>query len=229
MTNILLGPVYPPALLAKSAASLDQLSGGRFTLGIAPGGRPDDFAATGTDFHRRGRALDAALEQLHAMWRGDPVGGSDLPATPTPVNRDRVPVMIGGTSEQAIRRAATWGVGWTMGGGPPDMAAPIIENVHKAWSNAGRDEEPRIAALAYYSLGADAEDDSRAYLRHYYSFLGDYVDMITEGALRSEGAVAGAVSAFADVGVTELYFDATTTELDQIDRLADVVSGVHTG
>ncbi|MGH3658421.1 MAG: LLM class flavin-dependent oxidoreductase, partial [Micromonosporaceae bacterium] len=54
MTNILLGPLYPAVPLAKATASLDQLSGGRFTLGLAPGGRPDDYRAAGRDFHTRG-------------------------------------------------------------------------------------------------------------------------------------------------------------------------------
>ena len=226
MTNILLGPVYPPALLAKSAASLDQLSGGRFTLGIAPGGREDDYVATGTDFHTRGRALDAALGTMHAVWRGEAFDGSDKRSSPTPVNGDRVPVMIGGTSDRSMRRAATWGAGWTMGGGSADMAGPLVEKLRAAWSDARRDDQPRVAALAYFSLGAEVEDDSRGYLRHYYSYLGEYADMIADGALRSEEAIAEAVSNFAAVGVTELYFDATTTDLEQLDRLADVVTGL---
>jgi alkanesulfonate monooxygenase SsuD/methylene tetrahydromethanopterin reductase-like flavin-dependent oxidoreductase (luciferase family) len=53
-TNILLGPAYPPTLLAKATASLASLSGGRFTLGLAPSGRADDYAVTGSDFIRRG-------------------------------------------------------------------------------------------------------------------------------------------------------------------------------
>ena len=71
MTNILLAPIYPPVLLGKTAASIDQLSGGRFTLGLAPGGRPDDYEVTGRDFHRRGRDFDHALEVMHQVWRGD--------------------------------------------------------------------------------------------------------------------------------------------------------------
>src|SRR6185312_3161027 len=70
MTNILLAPVYPPVLLAKSTASIDQLSGGRLTLGLAPGGRPDDYAAVGRDFHTRGRDFDHALDVLHRAWAG---------------------------------------------------------------------------------------------------------------------------------------------------------------
>src|SRR5262245_53910755 len=77
VTNILIAPVYPPVLLAKTTASLDQLSGGRLTLGLAPGGRPDDYAVTGCDFHTRGRDFDATLDLLHRAWRGEPVGGVD--------------------------------------------------------------------------------------------------------------------------------------------------------
>ena len=60
MTNILAAPVYPPVLLAKSTASIDQLSGGRLTLGLALGARADDYAAVGHDFHTRGRDFDNA-------------------------------------------------------------------------------------------------------------------------------------------------------------------------
>src|SRR5437879_1717192 len=62
-TDILLAATRESVLLAKQAASLDQVSGGRFVLGIGVGGRPDDFAVTGTDFHTRGRRLDAALDR----------------------------------------------------------------------------------------------------------------------------------------------------------------------
>jgi len=223
VTNILLAPVYQEVLLAKSTASLDQISGGRLTLGLAPGGRLDDFVAAGGDFHVRGRTFDAMLETLHEAWRGEPVGDADKAVCPSPVNHDRVPLLIGGTSPKAMRRVGEWGAGWTMGGGDVTMAAKGVEQVRDAWREAGRDGEPRLAVLAYYSLGEEAEDDSRAYLHDYYGFLGDYATMIAENALRSESAVADAVKAFADVGITELFFDPTTAFLDQVDRLADVV------
>ena len=90
-------------------------------------------------------------------------------------------------------------------------------------TGGARAGEPRLAALAYFSLGDDAEQDSRAYLRAYYGFLGPYADGVAEGALRSAEAIRGAVKAFEDAGITELTFDPTTTSLEQIDRLADVV------
>jgi len=150
LTNILLTPVYPPTLLAKATASIDQLAAGRLTLGLAPGRRPDDFAVAGRDFQTRGRDFDAALESLHRMWRGEPVADTGKPVCPTPVNDQRVPVLVGGATDAAIRRTTAWGAGWTSGGAPPEVAGGFGERVRRAWRGGGRDGKPRLAALAYY-------------------------------------------------------------------------------
>jgi len=223
LTNILLAPVYPTVLLAKSAASIDQLSEGRLTLGVSPGGRADDFAAVGRDFSRRGRDFDEQLELMHRAWRGESVTADGPPVCPKPTNGERVPILIGGASDNAFRRVVIWGEGWTAGGVGPDMARGPYERVQAAWKEAGRQGEPRLAALVYFSVGEDAEDESRAYLRDYYGFLGPFADQIADSALRSPDAIRGAVSAFADAGCTELYFDPTSARTDQVDRLADLV------
>lgn len=224
ITNILLAPLYPPPLLAKTAASLDQLSGGRLTLGLAPGGRPDDYAVLGRDFHTRGRDFDAGLELVHRAWAGEVVEGSDgQPITPPPVHDGRVPILLGGTGDKALARMAKWGAGYAIGGAGAAQAGAIVDQVRAAWKDAGRPGEPRISALAYFSLGDDAAGASREYLRDYYGFLGGYADQIAEGALRSEDAIRGEVAAFEAAGITELYLDPTTASLDQVDRLADVV------
>ncbi|HEY3008750.1 MAG TPA: LLM class flavin-dependent oxidoreductase [Micromonosporaceae bacterium] len=223
MTNILVAPAYPPVLLAKTAASIDQLSGGRFTLGVAVGGRADDFAVAGRDFHARGRDLDSALDLMHRLWRGEPAEPGGPSVCPTPVRDGRVPVLIGGTADRALQRVITWGAGWTAGGAPAQQIAPFYDRVRRAWADAGRDGEPRLAALAYFSLGDDVAADSHTYLREYYAFTGPYADRIAEGALRTPAAIRAAVDAFRDAGCTELYFDATAAHPDQVDRLADVV------
>src|SRR5262245_20940660 len=96
MTNILLAPAYPPVLLAKQAASIDQLSGGRLTLGLATGGRADDFALTGVPFSSRGEVFDASLAVLRQSWEEGAV-------CPRPV-AGTVPIMIGGSGARAMRR-----------------------------------------------------------------------------------------------------------------------------
>jgi alkanesulfonate monooxygenase SsuD/methylene tetrahydromethanopterin reductase-like flavin-dependent oxidoreductase (luciferase family) len=214
-TNILLAPVYAPAQLAKTAATIDQVTGGRLTLGLAPGGREDDYETVGRDFRGRGRAFDEGLEELHAIWRGSPRH------SPTPTSGDAVPIMIGGASEAALRRTVRWGVGWTSGGAPPEQTAAFAARVRTAWADAGREGSPRLAALTYFSLGD--ESASRAYLKDYYGFLGPYADMIADGALRSPEAIRAALAAYAEGGIEEVYLDPTVADLAEVDRLADVV------
>jgi alkanesulfonate monooxygenase SsuD/methylene tetrahydromethanopterin reductase-like flavin-dependent oxidoreductase (luciferase family) len=220
LTDILLGPVYQPVLLAKVTASLDAMAGGRLTVGLGVGGRPDDYAAMDRPFNRRGRLMDETLDLLHRSWAGETVTGDDFPVGPAPAAGNRVSVLIGGTSDAAIARVVRYGEGWTMGGGGPAMAVQLVERVRKEWRDAGREGEPRIAALAYFGLGDD--DRSRASLRRYYGFLGDWTDTIVESALRTPEAIRGAIDGFAGAGVTELMLMPTVPSPDQVDRLADV-------
>lgn len=223
MTNILLAPIYTPVLLAKTAASIDQLSQGRFSLGLAAGGRPDDYEITGRDFHTRGRDFDNALEVMHKVWRGEALAENSWPASPTPTQDQRVPILFGGTSRQTIERIIKWGAGWTAGGAQAAQSGPFADGVRTAWSEAGRIGEPRLATLAYFSLGDDAEEPSRQYLLDYYNIIGDFASRIADSALRSVSQLQEAAKAFEDAGFTELYFDPTVASLDQVDRLADAV------
>jgi alkanesulfonate monooxygenase SsuD/methylene tetrahydromethanopterin reductase-like flavin-dependent oxidoreductase (luciferase family) len=223
MTNILLTPVYEPVMLAKIAASIDQISDGRLTLGLAVGGRPDDFAVTGHDLKTRGRDFDTALELMHRAWHGEAWSGTDKPISPTPVRAGRVPIVFGGTSEATIRRVVKWGTGWTAGGGGAEMVAPFAEKVREAWKAGGREGEPRLTGLGYFALGDDARQPSFDYLKDYYAFIGPWADAIADGALRTPEAVKAAVQAFEDAGFTDFFIAPASSGLDQVDRLADAV------
>ncbi len=186
--------------------------------------RAGDFDLTSRDFHTRGRDFDAVLDLMHRAWRGEPVAGLDSPPIcPTPAHDRKVPILIGGSSDQAIRRTVTWGAGWTSGGVPPERAGPMFTRVCDAWAQEGRQGEPRLAALAYFSLGDDAVEEFKAYLRDYYTFTGPYAEQISETALRSPAAICDAITAFSDIGCTELFFDVTSSNPEQVDRLAEVV------
>lgn len=220
LTDILLAPAYPTVWLAKATASLAAISGGRFTLGIGVGGRADDYAAMERPFERRGELMDSTLDLLVRSWSGDAVTGDDFPVGPTPPER-RVPILIGGNVDAAVTRTVKYGDGWTMSGGGPDMAAGMVQQVREAWQQAGREGEPRLGVLAYYGLGD--EDASRAALKRYYGFLGQWADAIADSAVRSPDAAKQTVQAFADVGITEIAFIPTVASLDEVDRLADAV------
>ena len=175
LTNILLGPVYSPVLLAKVTASLDRLSDGRLTLGLGVGGRPDDYQLAGRPFDDRGRRFDTDLELLHTAWSGQPVAGSQFPVAP-PATRGRIPLLIGGQAELAGPRAARWDAGFTVGGAPPEMAAGAVQEFRKAWEAAGGTGQPRTVALSYFSLGEQHTAESLHNLRTYYGFLGDWAE-----------------------------------------------------
>jgi alkanesulfonate monooxygenase SsuD/methylene tetrahydromethanopterin reductase-like flavin-dependent oxidoreductase (luciferase family) len=222
LTNLLLGPAYNPVLLAKASASLDQVAEGRLTLGLGVGGRPDDYELVGRSFTDRGARFDADLELLHEAWAGRPVAGSGFPVAP-PTTRGRVPLLIGGQAHLAAPRAARWGAGYTIGGAPPEMAAGAIGQFKAAFAEAGGEGRPRIVALSYFSLGEEHTEESLHNLRTYYGFLGDWAEAVATGASRTPEAVRGRAAAFEDAGVDELIFDPTVADLDQVDRLADLV------
>src|SRR5919197_1385456 len=190
LTNILLAPTRTPVVLAKEAASIYPLSDGRFTLGVGVGGRADDFDVSDVPFDARGRRMDRMLDLMRRAWRGEAIEGCNSAVNPGPPLEGGVPLLIGGTTDRAIQRTVEFGSGWTAGGAPPDQVAPFVERVRKAWSEAGREGEPRTAALTYFALGEGKESASRQYLEDYYRFLGsDTARMIADWTPRTPEAV----------------------------------------
>jgi alkanesulfonate monooxygenase SsuD/methylene tetrahydromethanopterin reductase-like flavin-dependent oxidoreductase (luciferase family) len=219
-TDVLLGPARDVVLLAKQAASLDQLSGGRLALGVGVGGREDDFIVGGQDFHSRGRRWDEELELLHQAWRGEPVRGSSRPITPRPVNGESVPLLIGGRAERAIRRLARYGIGYTQGGGSPESLRQSIDKVKEVWHSAGRAGEPEFRALVYFALGDDAQEWGERSVRDYY---GQYGERVWAGTIKDAEDARRQVQAYTEVGCDELVFFITAPAVTQAERLAEAV------
>jgi hypothetical protein len=103
------------------------------------------------------------------------------------------------------------------------MAGGAIQEFKAAFKEAGGTGEPRVVALSYFSLGEDHAEESLHNLRTYYGFLGDWAEAVATGAPRTPEAVRARAAAFRDLGVDELIFDPTVANLDQVDRLAEVV------
>lgn len=227
VTNAVLGPTYPDAVLAKIAMTLAQLSGDRLTLGLGVGARESDYAPSERDFAGRGAAFDHQLQYLHRAFRGERLAdgehpGERRPVAPAPTG-EPVPLLIGGHSRPAVRRVAQWGAGWTGAGGGPERARPTIEAVHRAWRDAGRSGQPRLLGLAYFSLGDDVAEQSDRYLREYYGYAGEHAGTIAEQAVRTRAQIRSVVERFAEVGMNELVFTPTVPRLDQVDALADAL------
>ena len=220
LSNVLIAPARSAAELAKQAATVQELTGGRLTLGLGVGAREDDFRLTGRDFATRGRLFDQQLADLRRAFAGEPLLEGSAPVVPDAVTGG-VPILVGGSSDAAIRRTVEFGVGWTAGGVPPQMVAPFVQRVRAAWRDAGREGAPRIVALNYFGLG-DTEEESRGYLLDYYGILGsETAEMIAGGAHRSPEAIREVIAAFEEAGVNELVLDPTVGNPAQVDLLAE--------
>jgi alkanesulfonate monooxygenase SsuD/methylene tetrahydromethanopterin reductase-like flavin-dependent oxidoreductase (luciferase family) len=221
-TTILIAPYRGNgALVAKQAASLDRLSNGRLVLGVAVGGREDDYAAAGADFHTRGRWFEQILEQWQDIWAGKSYGtaGAIGPRPP----RARPTLIVGGAADAAFERAARYGDGWIMGGGAPDLFRERAAKARAAWQAAGREGAPRLMSIAYFALGDRAEQAADAYLRDYYAFTGEYAGMIAASAAKDAATVKAYVQSFSDAGCDELILIPCDPDPGQVDLLADAV------
>ncbi len=160
-TCVLQLPLRAPAAVAKQAASLQHLSGGRFVLGVGAGSRRGEFEAAGVDFATRGGALDAGIDRLRGAWGalgpGNDEGGARENATyrqlpvPTPV-----PLWVGGSNEAALRRAARAGDGWVPLFLDPEEYRSALGRLDKEAERAGRDPaELSRAIVAFVSVGGN--------------------------------------------------------------------------
>jgi alkanesulfonate monooxygenase SsuD/methylene tetrahydromethanopterin reductase-like flavin-dependent oxidoreductase (luciferase family) len=223
MTTVLLAPLRNPALLAKQAASLDALSGGRLTLGLGIGARQDDYIATSVPFKRRGKLFDEQLETLQHIWSGQPFGDNIGPIGPKPAQPGGPEILIGGYSPAAIQRVGRWGNGFIAGGRDPQGTQQFFQLAEETWKAAGRPGKPRLVGCFYYALGPDAKERGGAYLRNYYSMLGPMVETMINNLLTTIEAIKQRIQAYADIGADELILWPTTPDLEQLDQVAELV------
>ena len=128
LTHLALAPYRNPFLLAKAAATVDKLSGGRMILGLGAGYQKSEFHALGVPLDDRGALFDEVLDCLPLHWKGEPFSyegrnfdARDVMARPKPV-QDPIPIWIGGNSKAARRRAVERAQGWMPMIGPPELA-----------------------------------------------------------------------------------------------------------
>ncbi len=146
-TGVLLLPEHNPVLVAKQAASLDALSGGRLILGVGVGWSREEFDALGIPFARRGARATEYLRAMRVLWQedvasfdGEFVSFSAVRVNPKPLRDRHIPVVLGGNSDTALRRAAAVGDGWygfNLAG--VDAVAERIAVLQRLCTETGRD------------------------------------------------------------------------------------------
>ena len=142
--NLVVLPAHPVAVVAKQLATLDQLSGGRLTVGVGVGGRGHDFRAAERPTAGRHATLDTQVAELRRLWAGEPPFPRADPVGPAPVQGADLPILAGAMGPKAMARAARWadGVsGFSISGTVDEMAANF-RLAEQAWADAGRTDRP---------------------------------------------------------------------------------------
>jgi len=153
-TSVTVLPMHSPFEVAKQSAEVDQLSGGRFVLGVGVGWFEEEFEILGQDFHNRGARTNEALRLMKALWGPDPVHfeGKHYPVDtahfgPKPVQQPGPPIWIAGASPAALKRTARYGDAW-------HPVKPSLEQIAKAREDLGRylDEAGREPDALEYAI-----------------------------------------------------------------------------
>lgn len=164
-TGIIILPQRNPVVLAKELASLDVLSGGRLIFGVGAGYLEPEFKAVGASFSDRGERMDEAIDVIRELWTADKPNFAgrhyafeNINAYPRPVQRPCPPIVVGGASPPALRRAQLRGDGWYGFALDPKAAASCLEGLEKAASEVDRDPDRGRLELSVTPVGSvDAE------------------------------------------------------------------------
>jgi alkanesulfonate monooxygenase SsuD/methylene tetrahydromethanopterin reductase-like flavin-dependent oxidoreductase (luciferase family) len=152
-------PLHDPVRLAEELAVVDLVSGGRLDVVVGLGYRRAEYDRLGRDFHRRGRLLDEGIEVLKQAWTGEPFiySGKEIRVTPTPVQKPRPAIFVGGASDAAALRAARLGDGYD----PVPAAAATFDTYFTECLRLGRtpSERPRRVPSVVFLMVAEDPDE----------------------------------------------------------------------
>lgn len=229
MTSVVIGPTRETTLLARQAASIDALSGGRLSLGLGIGVRENDYQATGFEFRRRGRRFDEQVPLLRRLWHGESLSADIGPIGPTPGRAGGPELLIGGYVPAVARRIAAWADGYMApGGGDAASIMQMWRQIGVAWKQAGREGQPRWVGASYFALGPAARDQAASYIKANYGYNPELAERRLRGIPITVEAVETAIKRQTEMGADEFILRPCAAELDQLDRLAEIAGRLGT-
>jgi probable F420-dependent oxidoreductase len=230
-TGVLVLPLRNPLVLAKVSATLDRISGGRLTLGMAAGWYEREFDAAGVPFRRRGRIFEHNLEAMERFWSGEPVGGEqdgieyrNAVMAPRPVQQPRPKVLIGGYVDKVLRRVATRSDGWLTYFYTAESFAGAWKKVRDFAEEAGRDPDglENVAQLPICVAESFEAADKRAreYIDTYFD-LPEWSESSAESSIRGtpEQCAEQIAEQFA-AGVQHICLCPAGYDREQVERIA---------
>jgi alkanesulfonate monooxygenase SsuD/methylene tetrahydromethanopterin reductase-like flavin-dependent oxidoreductase (luciferase family) len=222
--------LHDPVMLAKALATGDMLSGGRLTVGLGIGGRHEDYEAVGADPATQTMSGMAQLvATMRRVWAGEKVTDSVLPVGPAPVQEAGPRLLVGTTGPKTVQSAAAWADG--LAGTTLDLDTAkqneLYDVARTAWARAGK-PKPHLATSFWFAIGDG--DSARAqvhrHLRRYMNWIPiEYVDAMapSTGWAGTEDELARVLQQFDDIGTDEVHLIPTSSDVEQVRRIADVV------
>jgi len=228
-TTILQLPPRNEALVAKQAAVVDQLSGGRLTLGVAQGGREDDFEVFGAPFRGRSQRFEAQVTRIRELWAGARASDRDHGVVgPAPVQQPAPPIWVGAMTPGAVARAARVADGFVFGTAGSAAMNERAPQVREAFAQEGK-PDITVAGLAYAAVGDDAQaaldEGTHHVLRYYGRLWTEPGNLIHHGP---PAKIAEELAAY-ETAVDVLIVFPQIPSLGQVEQLAEHVLPAYRG
>ena len=230
MASVSVAPMHPAALVAKQAATIDVLSGGRLTLGLGVGGRDEDYRALGAEFDGRHQRLAEHVAEMRRIWSGEPPAEGIHPVGPVPVQKGGPRLLSASMGPKSMARSAHWAdgvAGWDIGPDPVSVATSM-KAFEAAWRGAERPGRPFLQTSFWYGLGPSAPERVPEYAFRYLEIFGEATakTLSSMAHATSEAALRDLLPRLADAGCDEIILVATTFDLDELRRTTDLVASL---
>ncbi len=236
-TCVYLLALRAPAGAAKTAATVDVLSGGRLVFGVGVGGEnPKEFELCGIPHRERGARVTEAIDVVRALWRDTPAtfrgrftSFEGVSIDPKPVQRPGPPIWVGGRSDAALARAGRQGDGWVSYVVGPDRYAQSLAKIRAAAEAAGRSLAGFTAAhLAFVTVGADYERARAVWVSHLSRrYAQDFGPLAKKyGIIGTPAQCVEQLAAFADAGCGYVVVDAIGDARDKRAQLEALAADV---
>jgi probable F420-dependent oxidoreductase len=219
-TSVLVLPYHNPVELAKYAATLDQMSGGRVTLGVGVGAMTPEFQALGIPLKQRGSLTNECIAIMKELWTNeDPSYHSrrwhfdDLKFSPKPVQKPHIPIWVGGSSPGALYRAATIGDGWHPSGISAETYATSRHRIQELARSAGRAPGSLTWSARVEVSAKGMHTGDRAVAGRDSRIPGDDIDQMKSG-----------ISAYRKAGVEHLVLVLGTGHVPMIQELMETIA-----
>jgi alkanesulfonate monooxygenase SsuD/methylene tetrahydromethanopterin reductase-like flavin-dependent oxidoreductase (luciferase family) len=225
ISTVIVGPLRNTAILAKQAASIDTLSGGRLSLGLGVGELVEDFDAVGVELAGRGKRFDQQIIEMKRIWSGEPMGPSGRAIGPAPVQAGGPELLLGGWAPPALDRIGRLAEGYIGAVMAEDMISDDqFRIVEQSWKAHGRTGRPRFVQNIHFALGPDIENELDAFLENAYVSAPEEIPGIKQITPRTEQDVCQIIERIEAAGADELIFHPVTANLDQLRRLEQIIS-----